>query len=211
MTILEEAVLFATQAHSGAVRKGSSVPYILHPLEAAAIAATITEDQTVLAAAVLHDVVEDTPCTLEQLEARFGPEVASLVAAETEDKRPGQAPEDSWRIRKEEAVRRLRQDPRREVKIVALGDKLSNLRSMYQALRREGDALWTRFHQQDPLEHRWYYGEMGAALACLRGYPAWEEYWELFRRIWPGERTDLTGRKIPLTGENHLHSGKTLL
>ncbi|MCD7754507.1 MAG: HD domain-containing protein [Clostridiales bacterium] len=187
MTILEEAILFAVEAHSGAVRKGSTVPYILHPLEAAAIASTITENQTVLAAAVLHDVVEDTPCTPEQLEARFGPSVASLVAAETEDKRPGQTPESTWRVRKEEAIRHLRRDPRREVKIIAMGDKLSNLRAMYQALTREGDLLWTRFHQQDPLAHCWYYREVGAALDCLRDYPAWREYWQLYEQIWPGQ------------------------
>ncbi|MCD8381989.1 MAG: HD domain-containing protein [Clostridiales bacterium] len=191
MTILEEAISFAVQAHSGAVRKGSTVPYILHPLEAAAIASTMTEEQTVLAAAVLHDVVEDTPCTLEELEARFGPCVASLVAAETEDKRPGQAPESTWRIRKEEAICRLRQEPRREVKIIAMGDKLSNLRAMYQVLSREGNSLWTRFHQQDPLAHCWCYREVGAALDCLRDYPAWQEYWYLYQQIWPGQPSHL--------------------
>lgn len=193
MTILEEAILFAVQAHSGAVRKGSTVPYILHPLEAAAIASTMTEDQTVLAAAVLHDVVEDTPCSREEVEARFGPRVASLVAAETEDKRPDQAPASTWRVRKEEAICHLRQDPRREVKIIAMGDKLSNLRAMYQALAREGDLLWTRFHQQDPLAHCWYYREVGAALDCLRDYPAWGEYWQLYGKIWPGQPSPLDG------------------
>ncbi len=198
MTILEEAILFATQVHSGGVRKGSSVPYILHPLEAAAIAASITEDQTVLAAAVLHDVVEDTPCTLELLEDRFGPRVSSLVAAETEDKRPDQAPETTWQLRKEEAIRHLRQDSRREVKIIAMGDKLSNLRAMHQALIRDGNALWTRFHQQDPLAHCWYYREVGIALDCLRDYPAWQEYWHLYQQIWPGQPSPLDEQRSAL-------------
>lgn len=65
--ILDRAILFATEAHRGAFRKGTRIPYILHPLEAAAIAATITVDHEVLAAAVLHDVIEDTAVTEEEL------------------------------------------------------------------------------------------------------------------------------------------------
>lgn len=185
MTILDQAILWATQAHSGAVRKGGRVPYILHPLESAAIAATMTSDLEVLAAAVLHDVVEDTSCTLEELRTHFGPRVAALVAADTENKRPGSSPASTWRLRKEETIRLLREEKRVEVKIIVLGDKLSNLRSMYRDHLAEGDSFWDRFHQKDPLEHRWYYREIGAALECLRSYPAWEEYWQLFRQLWP--------------------------
>ena len=81
-TILDKAIEFATQAHAGQVRKGTSIPYILHPLEAAAICATVTDDLEVLSAAVLHDVVEDTSATVDKIEQQFGARVATLVAGE---------------------------------------------------------------------------------------------------------------------------------
>ena len=58
MNIIEKAIQFATKAHEGTCRKGTSLPYILHPLEAGAIAAQIADDPEVIAASVLHDVVE---------------------------------------------------------------------------------------------------------------------------------------------------------
>ena len=143
MNVLEQAIIFAVQAHSGACRKGSQEPYILHPLEAAAIAATMTDDPEVLAAAVLHDVVEDTPHTLEEIRQRFGQRVGDLVSAET------------WRIRKEETIEHLRRERRIEVKIIVMGDKLSNLRAMHRAYLRWGDRLWDRFNQKDAAAHAW--------------------------------------------------------
>ena len=59
LTLLDKAIIFATKAHSGAKRKGTNVPYIVHPIEAAAIVSAMTDDQEIIAAAVLHDVLED--------------------------------------------------------------------------------------------------------------------------------------------------------
>ena len=83
LSLLEEAIIFATLAHHGMYRKGTAIPYITHPLETAAIAATMTGAETTIAAAVLHDVLEDTSVRYEELQARFGI-VADIVAAETE-------------------------------------------------------------------------------------------------------------------------------
>lgn len=87
--LYERAVMFAAAAHSGMTRKGSRIPYLSHPVEAAAIVAEMTDDEELIAAAVLHDVVEDTPVTSEEVEAFFGSRVAHYVACETEDKREG--------------------------------------------------------------------------------------------------------------------------
>ena len=76
MNLVEEAIHFATDAHQGQMRKSVKTPYILHPLEVANICATITTDQEVLAAAILHDTVEDTDTTMEELRLRFGERVA---------------------------------------------------------------------------------------------------------------------------------------
>ena len=185
MTILDRAIVTATRAHSGGLRKGGGTPCILHSLEAAAICATMTDDLEVLAAAVLHDTVEDTDYTVDQLERDFGPRVAALVAADTEEKRPQCDPAETWRLRKQETICRLQAEQRIEVKMLVLSDKLSNLRAMYQAFLTQGNAFWACFHQKDPLEHCWYYREVGAALAPLAGRPAWQEYWRLFHELWP--------------------------
>ena len=79
LNLVSRAVIFAAAAHDGQVRKGTDIPYIVHPMEAAAIAAGLTNDPEVIAAAVLHDVVEDTGTTKNELEAEFGSRVAELV------------------------------------------------------------------------------------------------------------------------------------
>ena len=70
MTLVTQAVIFAAQAHDGAARKGSEIPYIVHPMEVVAIASTMTDDPQVLAAAALHDVMEDCGVTFETLSER---------------------------------------------------------------------------------------------------------------------------------------------
>ena len=85
MTILEKAITYALKAHTGEKRKNSTLPYILHPLEALVTAASLTDDMEVLAAVVLHDTVEDTGISLADIEREFGHYVAWLVDCETED------------------------------------------------------------------------------------------------------------------------------
>ena len=83
MTLLTEAIAFAAGAHDGVTRKGSRVPYIVHPMETVAIAASITDDEEVLAAAALHDVIEDCGVSAQTLCEQYGEE---LVLAELEKK-----------------------------------------------------------------------------------------------------------------------------
>jgi len=78
--LVQRAKEFATIAHKGQVRKYTGVPYIVHPVEVMEIVRTVKHDDTMLAAALLHDVVEDTDCTLDDIRAEFGDDVASLVA-----------------------------------------------------------------------------------------------------------------------------------
>ena len=77
--VFNDAIEYAKKAHEGQTRKGSDVPYIEHPLEVADIVKTMTDDEAVWAAAVLHDTVEDTPASYESIKALFGKEVAELV------------------------------------------------------------------------------------------------------------------------------------
>ena len=156
MTVFDEAIRFATEVHAGQVRKGTTRPYILHPLEVATIVGMCTSDPEVLAAAVLHDTVEDGGVTKDQLAEKFGDRVASLVADESEDKRRNLPATETWKVRKEEAIAKLEHSSM-EAKLICLGDKLSNLRSIDADRREIGDAIWKRFNVTDRSMHGWYY------------------------------------------------------
>ena len=176
MELVSEAIAFAVRAHDGMRRKKSESPYILHPMEAAVIVGTMTNDQETIAAAALHDVVEDAGITLCEIEEKFGPRVRALVASETEDKRADLPPEATWRIRKEESLAVLRETEDIGILMVWLGDKLANMRSFYRDFKVEGDALWQRFNQKDVREQAWYYRSIAKLTERLSHTSAWLEY-----------------------------------
>ena len=118
--LLDRAIIFAVRAHAGTERRGKGFPYIVHPMEAMEIVATMTPDQELLAAAALHDTVEDTDVTVDQIRAEFGDRIANLVAAESDAFVEGVSEEDSWHARKQAAIDRLAKAPH-DAKMVALG------------------------------------------------------------------------------------------
>ena len=176
MELVSEAVSFAAKAHDGMRRKKSAAPYILHPMEAAVIVGTMTDDQSLIAAAVLHDVVEDAGVSLEEIKEKFGARVCELVASETEDKREPLPPSETWRIRKEESLGVLKNTDDIAVLIVWLGDKLANMRSLYREFKAEGIAMWQRFNQTDVAEQAWYYRSIVTLTERLSHTSAWLEY-----------------------------------
>lgn len=163
MTQVEKALIFATKAHAGQYRKGTDRPYILHPIETMAIAMAFSEDEDVLAAAVLHDTVEDTSVTLKRIEREFGSRVAELVASVTEDKKRNLPPEATWRARKFEMLFRLKKADR-YTKIIWFADCLSNMREIKKDYDSYGDDIWDRFNQQNKDMHGWYYREIAHIL-----------------------------------------------
>ena len=183
MDKFSEAAAFAIRLHDGTERKGDGLPYILHPMEAATIVSTLTKDQDVLSAAVLHDTIDDAGTTIEEIEQRFGKRVAELVAAETEDKREHLPADQTWLVRKQEAIEVLKNTNDIDVKRVFLGDKLSNMRSFNRDLQKYGDKLWDRFNQKDPKMHAWYYRSIADAMTELQDTPAWKEYDYLIKKI----------------------------
>ena len=176
MELVSEAVAFAVVAHDGMRRKKSKVPYILHPMEAAVIVGTMSDDQNLIAAAALHDVVEDAGVSIDEIEKRFGKRVRDLVASETEDKRADLPPADTWRIRKEETLSALARTDDIAVLMVWLGDKLANMRSIYRDFKVEGVAMWQRFNQKDVNEQAWYYRTIVRLTERLSDTSAWLEY-----------------------------------
>lgn len=182
MNLVEKALTFAAAAHDGMKRKGSALPYIIHPAECVAIAASLTDNPEILAAAALHDTLEDTAVTREDLEREFGPAVTALVCSDSEDKMPHLPPASSWKQRKQATIQAL-QTASREEKIVAMADKLSNLRSMHTDHEAIGDALWDRFNQKDKRMHEWYYRGVLSQLKELEDTCAYQEYRRLLEEV----------------------------
>lgn len=148
--MVKKAAEFARKVHEGKLRKGSMVPYIVHPFEAAVIVSGMTDDPEVISAALLHDVIEDAGISYEELKMQFGSRVADLVLAESEDKSR------TWKERKSATIEKLRSAGRAE-KLICLGDKLSNLRSTAADMLLRGDGVWQKFRVTDKNEHAWYY------------------------------------------------------
>lgn len=182
ISLMDRAIIFATRAHSGTFRKGTNIPYIVHPIEAAAIVATMTDDPDVIAAAVLHDVVEDTDATVDEIRFFFNDRIAGLVEAESENKRRDLPPQETWMLRKMETLEFLRTKANREAKMLALADKLSNIRAIHRDQKIVGDKLWERFNEKRKERHGWMYRQVADALSDLQDTLAWQEYEELVRK-----------------------------
>lgn len=175
--MIDEAIEFATKAHEGQFRKGTKRPYIVHPIEVADITATMTKDEEIISAAVLHDTIEDcASVTKEILKSHFGDRVASIVAQESEDKSL------PWEERKSATICHLRTAPV-EVKIIGLADKLSNMRDIDRDYPVLGEELWRRFRMQSKTAMGWYYKGVRDALSSqFSGTAAYEEYCTLVEK-----------------------------
>lgn len=183
MTVFDRAIVFATNAHCGQIRKGDGRPYILHPMAVASIVGAYTADDEVLAAAVLHDTMEDAGVTKDDLADKFGNRVADMVAALSENKRRDVDAADSWKKRKAETVADIA-FASHWVKLICLADKLANLRDMKRDYDQIGDKLWDRFNQKDKALHGWYYDSVLDAIANdFQGTPAVAEYKEIMDSI----------------------------
>jgi (p)ppGpp synthase/HD superfamily hydrolase len=176
----EEALLYAARLHKDQKRKGTDTPYVTHLLAVAAIVGENggTEDEVV--AALLHDAPEDQGGRerLEDIRARFGDEVAKIVAGCTDTY---EEPKPAWRPRKEAYVARMTSAPA-SVRLVSSADKLHNARSILEDLRAVGDDLWDRFTggKEGTL---WYYRALVEAYATAGANPAVEELERVVREI----------------------------
>lgn len=175
-SFVDKAIKFAVDAHANTERRGKGFPYVIHVLEAMEIVATLTNDPELLAAAALHDTVEDTDVTVDQIRAEFGDRVASIVHAESDELDPSLPECDTWRARKQAAIDRLRVASH-DAKIVAMGDKLSNMRAIARDYDQKGDELWKIFHAPGgKADHEWHYRGLAKSLCELAGTPAYDEF-----------------------------------
>ena len=184
---LARGLAFALAAHGAQTRKGTRIPYVSHLLQVSGLVLEHGGDMVQATAALLHDVVEDTPATLEEVTAEFGAEVAAIVADCT-DTQGDEAPSHKrpWLERKQGYVRRLAGVPGRSALVVGC-DKLHNMRTLVASLVGEGPGVLARFNAP-PEQQRWLHGEL---LSLLRGKVPGTLYVEL---------QALTGRYAALTG-----------
>lgn len=145
-----KAIEFATQAHRGQFRKGTEIPYILHPLGVAEILMEYECAEESVVAGILHDTVEDTPVTLKDIQENFGAQVAKLVEALSEPDKS-----DSWENRKQHTIDYLKVAPI-DVLLVSCADKLHNIRAIRRDYEKYGEALWSRFNRPKT-KQQWYY------------------------------------------------------
>ena len=187
MNILEEAIIYATIMHQGKIRKFGDTPYILHPLEVAQILSTMTDDQEIITAGILHDIVEDTDGTLAEIRSRFGDRVAELVSSESEEKYPGEDSSATWKKRKEESLKVLRNSKDIGVKMLWVADKLANIRGLAGVYSEKGEVMWQSLNQKDPAMHAWYYRSVAEITELsLNKTGAFKEFIKHINFIWPG-------------------------
>lgn len=145
-----EAIEFAAKAHANHFRKGTKLPYIVHPLQVAKILIESDCPDHVVIAGILHDTVEDTPVTLDAIRQTFGEEIMNLVKAVSEPDKS--AP---WELRKAHTMESLK-TVASDVLFVSLADKLDNIRAIKEDYKKAGDTVWERFKR--PFEkQKWYY------------------------------------------------------
>ena len=189
--LLDRAIIFAVKAHHNTERRGKGFPYIVHPMEAVEIVASITPDQELLAAAALHDTIEDTDVTVEDIRREFGDRIADLVHAESDQINGelfnGENEEETWHARKQAAIDRL-VAASHDAKIVAMGDKLSNMRAIYRDYKTKGDDLWKIFHVKDKASHEWHYRGLADSLSELSDTFAYQEFVRLIDEVFISEK-----------------------
>jgi len=150
---------FAYDAHKGDYRKGTTIPYIVHPMDVASTLMKNHASEYVVIAGLLHDVVEDTKINLSEIEAKFGKEVATLVegASEPEDLVNVDDKSENWLERKSHTIETIK-NANREMKLLSCADKLANIRDIIND-ERQGESVWSIFNASKECV-AWYYKSM---------------------------------------------------
>lgn len=162
MTIIEKAINFAAKAHNGQMRKSTNIPYITHPFAVGMLLQQLNCSDDVIAAGILHDTIEDTDATYEQLVQEFGEKIAKLVLAASEHDKSL-----PWEERKQHTIDSLKNASLEEIQII-IADKLHNLRTIREELVSQGDVVWSRFNRGKKQQH-WYYSSIVKAVLPHKG------------------------------------------
>lgn len=162
---LVKAFAYAFEKHKDQIRKGTEIPYIVHPMDVASILMKHNAPEPVVIAGILHDVVEDTDTSLEEIEKEFGISVAGLVqmASEPEHLRENEDAQHSWEKRKIHTINKVK-TLSYSARLLVCADKLANMRDIYRDYKIKGELTWSRFNA--PKEKQaWYYSSLVKVLA----------------------------------------------
>jgi len=186
--LITNAINFATKKHYGQLRKGTTIHYITHPIDVMQILQNEGCSEIVIAAGVLHDVLEDTNTTHEELLKYFGEDIFNLVAAESEDKSK------TWKERKQATINSL-DNATQNIKMICFADKLSNLRSMATDLKSVDEKLWDRFKAPKE-EIEWYYRGVFSKMNDLSHTKIYKEYILLLENVFGKRAVNKTGDEL---------------
>lgn len=167
-TVLENAIRLAVRAHEGQMRKGEPIPYITHPVAVALLLARYGFDDEVLAAALTHDVLEDTSIGKDELEHAIGSRATTMVVEVTNDVSL------PWKAKKEAYIEQVR-TASDGVKAIATADKIHNADSLLEAYMREGVSVWNRFNAPRD-EKLWFENAMLHMLQVSWSHPLIDVY-----------------------------------
>ncbi len=163
---INQAIKKASVLHLGQKRKADGTPFIMHPFSVAFILLKYTDNEDIIVAALLHDVLEDVEgYTTEDLKRDFGPKITRIVEGISEDEAPSKSSADrktSWLKRKESYLAKLRNDSF-EALMISSADKIHNLMSMIEEYKEQGESMWKAFNAPQD-KKLWFYGEVLAIL-----------------------------------------------
>lgn len=167
-----KAFYVAYEAHKKYYRKGTAIPYIVHPMDVASILMKNGAPEHVVVAGLLHDTVEDTDMAIDGIREQFGSNVAELVKGATEPEKLVKGVTDiekkkTWKERKQHTISFIT-GAWREMKMLSCADKLANISDMIREYALFGEELWGRFNATKA-EQKWYYTSMLKALAAGEG------------------------------------------
>ena len=148
-----DAIEYAARAHREHYRKGTRIPYIAHLISVAKILIEYDCAEEIIVAGLLHDTVEDTSVTFEDIRKSFGETVASLVNAASEPDKS-----DTWENRKKHTIEYLKTAPM-DVLLLSCADKLDNIRSIKDDYERFGESVWKHFRRAKDSQE-WYYNAL---------------------------------------------------
>lgn len=153
------ALQFAMNAHSGQYRKSTKIPYIVHPIDVMQHLIRHNASEDAIVAGILHDTLEDTKTTEQELCQTFGDRVTNLVVGASE-------PDKSltWEERKRHTMNTLNASNDIDQLMVVCADKLSNISSIASDLKNLGDATWARFNRGRE-QQKWYYCSLAEIFA----------------------------------------------
>lgn len=191
--MIRKALEFAAVYHKEGVRKGSKVPYIVHPFEVALILQENGMEDRIIAAGLLHDTLEDTELTPEQIREEFGDDILHLVLGASEELEGRE--ETLWGERKKHTIEYLKTAPL-DVKYIICADKLSNMRSILAEYEKKGEKIWDNFMNSDRKingreysreykreKQKWYYENLVKNLQELEGLKMYQELKEGVRNL----------------------------